>query len=144
MMKKMNTIAVKAANNPEATFDDLIRIISDKGVLYQAMGNISGKSGALTPGTRLDPRTVNASSSKLIDEIALDSKSNTYRFKPIRRVYMDKSGKNFLGDTQLNKLIELQKKGKVTGFTQILKQLNRKQIPCCKKCHQRIHRGEMA
>ena len=31
--------------------------------------------------------------------------------------------------------------GKVTGFLQILKQLNRKQIPCCQKCHQNIHRG---
>lgn len=33
------------------------------------------------------------------------------------------------------------KKGKVKGFTQIMKQLNRKQIPVCKKCHMNIHSG---
>lgn len=32
--------------------------------------------------------------------------------------------------------------GKVTGFFQIMKQLNRKQIPCCKACHRKIHNGE--
>lgn len=30
------------------------------------------------------------------------------------------------------------KVGKVTGFTQVLKQLNRKQIPCCRECHRKI------
>jgi len=34
------------------------------------------------------------------------------------------------------------KKGKVIGFAQVLKQLNRRQIPVCKCCHQKIHRGE--
>jgi hypothetical protein len=32
--------------------------------------------------------------------------------------------------------------GKVTGFLQIMKQLNRRQIPCCKFCHRKIHKGE--
>lgn len=31
--------------------------------------------------------------------------------------------------------------GKITGFLQILKNLNRKQIPCCKNCHDKIHNG---
>lgn len=34
------------------------------------------------------------------------------------------------------------KVGKVTGFTQVLKQLNRKQIPCCRECHRKIHNGQ--
>jgi hypothetical protein len=34
------------------------------------------------------------------------------------------------------------RKGKVEGFSQILKQLNRKQIPCCKSCHRKFHNGE--
>jgi predicted glycosyltransferase involved in capsule biosynthesis len=33
------------------------------------------------------------------------------------------------------------KKGEVTGFLQVMKQLNRKQIPCCKQCHKNIHAG---
>jgi len=32
--------------------------------------------------------------------------------------------------------------GKVTGFLQVMKQLNRKQIPCCADCHRKIHKGE--
>jgi hypothetical protein len=31
---------------------------------------------------------------------------------------------------------------KVKGFTQVMKQLNRKQIPVCKRCHVKIHNGE--
>jgi len=34
------------------------------------------------------------------------------------------------------------KVGKVTGFLQVLKQLNRKQIPTCKYCHDNIHSGK--
>lgn len=34
------------------------------------------------------------------------------------------------------------KKRVVTGFSEIMKSLNRKQIPTCRQCHRRIHRGE--
>lgn len=34
------------------------------------------------------------------------------------------------------------KKGKTEGFTQIMKQLNRKQIPVCTNCHTKIHSGK--
>lgn len=34
------------------------------------------------------------------------------------------------------------KKGQVTGFLQVMKNLNRKQIPCCRACHNNIHRGK--
>ena len=30
---------------------------------------------------------------------------------------------------------------KATGFTAVLRALNRKQIPACKSCHKQIHRG---
>jgi nicotine oxidoreductase len=33
-------------------------------------------------------------------------------------------------------------KGKVIGFAQVLKQLNRRQIPVCHKCHVLIHQGK--
>ena len=32
--------------------------------------------------------------------------------------------------------------GKVSGFLQIMKQLNRKQILCCRDCHRKIQKGE--
>lgn len=31
------------------------------------------------------------------------------------------------------------RKGKVEGFLQVMNQLNRKQIPCCRSCHRNIH-----
>jgi group II intron reverse transcriptase/maturase len=34
------------------------------------------------------------------------------------------------------------KSGKVTGFTQVMKQLKRKQIPVCRPCHLKIHSGK--
>ena len=34
------------------------------------------------------------------------------------------------------------RKGKVSEFDQILKQINRKQIPICKPCHKKIHKGK--
>jgi hypothetical protein len=34
------------------------------------------------------------------------------------------------------------RKGKTEGFTQIMKQLNRKQIPVCTSCHTKIHSGK--
>lgn len=30
----------------------------------------------------------------------------------------------------------------ITGFTEIMKTLNNKQIVCCKQCHQKIHSGK--
>lgn len=49
ILKTINAIAVKAANDPLAKFDDLIRIISDEGTLFQALGNISGKKKGYDP-----------------------------------------------------------------------------------------------
>ena len=37
---------------------------------------------------------------------------------------------------------KLSNKREPTGFNQILRQLNRKQVPACKACHLKIHRGE--
>lgn len=34
------------------------------------------------------------------------------------------------------------KKGKTKGFTQMMKQLNRKQVPVCWTCHVKIHNGQ--
>ena len=31
---------------------------------------------------------------------------------------------------------------KVKGFTELMAKMNRKQIPVCVKCHQKIHKGE--
>nr|AXC47308.1 hypothetical reverse transcriptase [Pediastrum duplex] len=113
-LRTIGAIATKSASNPDATFDNLTRIISNEGILYQAIGNISGKGGTLTPGPSLDPTTVDSTSKELVERLAKELKEGTFRFKPIRRVYMDKSGKNPVTDEQMKKRKELHFKGKVT------------------------------
>lgn len=113
-LKTIEKIAFKSAANPNAKFDDLIRIISDTGVLYQAMGTISKKKGALTPGAKTDTRTADSSSQELIEELSKSLKNGTFRFKPIRRIYMDKSGKEPVTEEQKEKLLKLHQQGKVT------------------------------
>lgn len=113
-MKTLNKITIKAAYSPDTKFGNLMRIITEKDVLLQAMGNINTKSGALTPGTKLDPRTADESSLELISEISETLKNGTFRFKPIRRIYMDKSGKNPVSTEQKETLNKLHKQGKVT------------------------------
>jgi nicotine oxidoreductase len=36
---------------------------------------------------------------------------------------------------------KLSDKRQATGFNRVLRMLNRKQIPVCKTCHEKIHRG---
>lgn len=37
--------------------------------------------------------------------------------------------------------VKHRRKRRVTGLLQVMKQLNRKQIPCCRPCHDKIHKG---
>jgi group II intron reverse transcriptase/maturase len=113
-LKTIEKITLKATTDPNATFDNLMRIISDNGILFQAMGTVNKKKGALTPGTELDPRTADATSKKTIEELEKKLKEGTFKFKPIRRVYMNKSGKEPVTEEQRKKLNELHQKGKVT------------------------------
>jgi predicted HNH restriction endonuclease len=34
------------------------------------------------------------------------------------------------------------RKGEAKGFNKVMQSLNRKQIPVCRDCHMKIHRGE--
>lgn len=113
-LKTINAMAVKSANNNYAVFDNLIDLIADTGILYQAIGNISKKKGALTEGPPMDKTTADGTSKELVEKLASEIKSGSFRFKPIRRVYMDKSGKNLVTEEQRDKLKELHSKGKVT------------------------------
>lgn len=45
------------------------------------------------------------------------------------------------GDIEMHHLKHV-RKGKLSGFNQLLQQINRKQIPVCKPCHNKIHTGK--
>jgi retron-type reverse transcriptase len=114
VLKTINAIAVKSSKDPNAKFDNLMRLIANEGILYQAIGNISGKSGALTKGPKQDERTVDATSIEFVEELSQKLKTGTFRFNPIRRVYMDKSGKQPASKEQLKQLKEMHSNGFVT------------------------------
>lgn len=115
-LREIESIAKKAADKDKGhiKFSNLLRLVADEGILFQAIGNISGKKGALTKGPTLDQRTVDSTSIELVKEISKQLKSGKYRFKPIRRIYMDKSGKNPVSEEQQNKLIQLHSQGAVS------------------------------
>lgn len=114
VLKAVSAIAYKSAVNSEAKFDNLIELIADEGTLYQAIGNISKKKGALTPGPPMDKITVDGTSVALVKKLSAEIKAGTFRFNPVRRIYMDKSGKNVVTEEQRKKLLELHTRGKVT------------------------------
>jgi group II intron reverse transcriptase/maturase len=51
---------------------------------------------------------------------------------------------NTTTQVEMHHLRHIRKTGgkKLTGFNEILQALNRKQVPVCKTCHQKIHRGD--
>jgi hypothetical protein len=62
----------------------------------------------------MDPQTADGMSSAIIKKIAAQFKSGYFRFKPIRRIYMDRSGKNPASEAQNEKLKKLHKEGNVS------------------------------
>ena len=95
-----------------AKFDNLIELVADESILYQAIGNISKKKGALTPGPPMDKTTVDATAVSLVKRLSTEIKAGTFRFNSVRRIYMDKSGKNVVTEDQENNLWELHARGK--------------------------------
>lgn len=77
--------------------------------------------------------------------------SNYFNFDPFSVKYFDVRSHHIwdepcviCGETE-NVVIHHVKhirKGKISGFTQVMKQLNRKQIPVCQVCHMKIHSGK--
>lgn len=44
---------------------------------------------------------------------------------------------------EMHHVKHIRKEGiKTTGFTQLMSRLNRKQVPVCRQCHIKIHRGQ--
>lgn len=94
----------KSILDPGRQFDDLYRLLTDPYFLIQAMGNLRTKKGALTPGPSIDPSTIDGSSMENINQLITSLKDGTFRFKPIKRIFIDKTGKNPKLNQQIQKL----------------------------------------
>jgi RNA-directed DNA polymerase len=73
------------------------------------MANVNKNKGATTEG--VDKISSDGASLKLIDKISAKLKEKTFKFKPIKRLYIDKTGKN----PEINKIaLNLYRQNKLT------------------------------
>lgn len=105
----LKLISTKSVKNPNHKFQRIFHLLHDEGILFQAMGTISKKKGALTPGPPSDQSTADVSDLKLIKSISEDLKSGNFSFKPIRRIYLDKNTKELVAGEKLIQLENLYK-----------------------------------
>jgi retron-type reverse transcriptase len=105
-LRTLSVISKKSIMFPDHKFDDLFRLIHDPNLLTQAMGNLKNKKGALTPGYSKngEPTTIDGSSLDTILNLSNSIKNGTFRFQPIRRIFIDKTGKNPNIDKVIQKL----------------------------------------
>ena len=113
-LRTLELIAKKSSLDKNAVFKDLFQLVSDEGILIQAMGKVSKNKGALTIGPPIDKSTAVEASLDVIAELIKSLKEKTFRFKPIRRKYMDRTGKNPITREQELKIIELYKRNEAT------------------------------
>lgn len=108
-VESLSTLSKISISKPQHKFDDLMRFIENEEFLLHCLGSVMKNKGALTPG--IDPETTDTASLNTIKEIVSDLKTNNFKFKPIKRIYIDKTGKN---PKINNELIKLAKQNKLT------------------------------
>lgn len=83
-------VSLKALNrkNHQAINKDLYRLLLRKDLIIVAYKNVKSKSGNMTPGT--DGLTLDGFSDKVVTEIISDLAKQSYKFKPVRRIYIPK------------------------------------------------------
>ncbi len=91
IIKGINNKSFKESN---AIFKDLYNLLSQESLLIQALGNIRSNKGTSTPG--ITSETLNRMSILKINRIAQSIKNRTFKFSPIRRVFIPKPGKSKL------------------------------------------------
>lgn len=82
----------KAQADSNYKFDNLMEYLQNPNFLAYAMGTVMKNKGALTK--RPDIETSDEASLDKLNNVAKDIILNQFRFKPIRRIYIDKTGQN--------------------------------------------------
>lgn len=91
IIKEIEAIQKKATYNPKHVFKDLYKMLSNQDLLFQAAGTIMKKKGATTKS--IDETSSDKLNLKTITEIILDLKNGNYKFKPTKKLFVDKKGK---------------------------------------------------
>lgn len=80
----------KSKKDPYATFKDLYSLLQISEIHIQALGNIRPNDGMSTAG--VDNKTLDGMNLKTILEITKEFSDKTFKFSPVRRVYVPKPG----------------------------------------------------
>jgi retron-type reverse transcriptase len=92
------SIEIKKGLTPHTKFFDLYSLLCQKNILIQAYGNIERNKGRLTAG--VDQITSDGMKMNLIDTISQELKENTFMWKPVKRVWVEKHKLLKAGETK--------------------------------------------
>lgn len=99
VFKMLTCIEKRSTLTPDAKFKNLYKMVYDPNLLAHSLGSVMKKTGSLSIG--VDELNTDSINYKTIMKISEDLKNNIFKFKPIRRIYIDKTGK----DPKINKRV---------------------------------------
>jgi group II intron reverse transcriptase/maturase len=85
-------LLIISTHRPDKKFNNLKKILINEYLIGLAYENIKSNKGALTPGT--DNKTYDETSIETFQKIKKKLKEDNYKYKPVRRIYVPKPGKN--------------------------------------------------
>lgn len=106
----LTKIAVKSNKHPEYGFNNLLPILYDPDFLIICYNSIRSKPGAMTPG--VDGETIDGMKYSYILDLSNSIKNGTFRWNPIKRIYIDKTGNSPVDQKMLVELARQNKRTK--------------------------------
>lgn len=108
-VEEIENIEKRSIKDPDATFNHLYRLLYDPTILYLSLTTIMKKPGSLAEG--IDKKSTDSINDKYIQKISNQLKEGSFKFKPIKRIFIQKGGK----DPDINKkAIKLYKENQLT------------------------------
>lgn len=89
VLTRLKTLKNINEKNNSIVNKELFRLLCKKELLIIAYNSIKSNTGNMTPGT--DELTLDGFSENIIDEIIQNLKNETFKFRPVRRIYIPKS-----------------------------------------------------
>lgn len=98
IINEIEIIQIKATYNPNHVFKDLYKMLFNQKLIFQAAGTILKKKGATTKG--VDEKSSDKFNLNIVTEIISDLKEGNYKFKPTKKLFVDKKGKPLSKDKE--------------------------------------------
>nr|YP_009492182.1 hypothetical protein [Pseudopediastrum integrum]AWI68777.1 hypothetical protein [Pseudopediastrum integrum] len=92
--KILGNIRKRAETQEGPRFDDLYSLLTNEDLAMQAITNLKGNLGSSTPG--VDQETLDKFNKENVQELLQSIKEETFKFKPVKRLYFPKPGKKTL------------------------------------------------